>query len=98
MQKLAYTWKWLGANAWYEEFVDSDFGALYQQTQPASGFVGPNYGSGTNVKGNILKLAYSPYDFLTVSAKWFSTWLITQYPNGSDSYMNRIQVDATIKF
>lgn len=96
--ELSYTWKSLGANSWYEEVVDSDFGALYQQTQPGSGFTGPNYGSGTNVKGNIVKLAYSPYDFLTLSAKWFYTWLIVQYPNGSDSSMNRFQVDATIKF
>ena len=96
--EIAYTWKWLGANSWYEEVVDSDFGALYQQTQPASGFTGPNYGSGTNVKGNIFKVAYSPYDFLTLSFKWFYTWLIVQYPDGSNSDMNRFQVDATIKF
>ena len=88
----------MGGNSWYEEFSESDFGALYQETQPNSGFTGPNYGSGANVKGNIVKLAYAPYDFLTVSAKWFSTWLIQEYPNGSDSFMNRIQVDATIKF
>lgn len=96
--ELSYTWKWLGANAWYEELVDSDFGALYQQTQPNSGFLGPNYGSGTDVKGNVVKLAYSPYDFVTVSAKWFYTWLIVQYPDGSDSSMSRLQLDATIKF
>jgi len=96
--ELSYTWCWMGANSWYEEFSESDFGALYQSSQPGSGFTGPNYGSGSNVKGNIVKLAYAPYDFLTVSAKWFSTWLIQQYPSGSDSFMNRIQVDATIKF
>ena len=96
--ELSYNWCWMGGNSWYEEFSESDFGALYQQTKLEAGFTGPNYGSGTNVKGNIVKLAYAPYDFLTVSAKWFSTWLIDQYPNGSDSFMNRIQVDATIKF
>lgn len=96
--ELSYNWCWMGGNAWYEEFSESDFGALYQQSQAGSGFTGANYGSGTNVKGNIVKLAYAPYDFLTVSAKWFSTWLITSHPNGSDSFMNRIQVDATLKF
>ncbi len=96
--EFSYNWRWMGGNSWYEELSESDFGALYQQSQPASGFTGPNYGSGSNVKGNIVKLAYSPYDFLTVTAQWFSTWLIVQSPNGSDSFMNRIQLDATIKF
>jgi hypothetical protein len=96
--ELSYYWRFMGGNSWYEELSESDFGALYQQTQPASGFVGPNYGSGSNVKGNIVKVAYSPYDFLTLSAQWYSTWLVQQFPNGSDSFMNRIQVDATIKF
>lgn len=96
--ELSYNWCSMGGNSWYEEFSESDFGALYQLSQPNSGTTGPNYGSGSNVKGSIVKLAYAPYDFLTVSAKWFSTWLIQPYPDGSDSFMNRIQVDATIKF
>lgn len=96
--ELSYTWKYLGENAWYEELVDSDFGAFYEVPTANSGFAGPGYGSGTGVKGHIVKLAYSPYDCLTLSAKWFRTELINPSPAGSDSMMNRIQVDALLKF
>lgn len=30
--ELSYTYKWVGADAWYEEFEDNDFGSLYWQT------------------------------------------------------------------
>ena len=102
--ELSYTWKYLGGNAWWEELVDSDFGAFYQQSIPNDGFVtgtnptGTGYGSGTGVQGHIVKLAYSPYDAITVSAKWFRTELINGSPVGSDSKMNRIQVDALWRF
>lgn len=95
--ELSYTWKYLGNNAWYEELVDSDFGAFYQVAQANSG-LGAGYGSGTGVQGHIVKLAYSPYDSITLSAKWFRTELIHPSPAGSDSLMNRIQVDALWKF
>jgi hypothetical protein len=92
---LAYTYKFLGADAWYEEVVDSDFGAFYQAAPPGGG---TGYGAGTNTKGHIVKLAYSPYDSLTLSAKWFRTELIDESPAGSDGMMNRVQVDAVVKF
>ena len=92
---LGYTYKHLGADAWYEEMVDSDFGAFYQAA-PAGGSAG--YGSGTNVKGHIVKASYSPFTAVTLSAKWFRTELINASPDGSDSMMNRVQVDAIVKF
>ncbi|HMP81930.1 MAG TPA: putative porin, partial [Verrucomicrobiota bacterium] len=95
--ELAYTYKWLGANAWYEELVDSDFGAFYEASQPAMG-VGSGYASGTNVKGHIVRLSYSPYDMLTLSAKAMFTELIDAVPSGSESGMTRLQVDAMLKF
>ncbi len=69
--------------------------------QPNSG-QGDGYRSGTNVKGSIVKLSYSPFDMLTLSATWFRTSLI----NGQlisanttwDSTMNRLQIDAMLKF
>jgi hypothetical protein len=93
--ELAYTYKVLGADAWYEEVVDSDFGAFYQ-TAPPGGSAG--YGAGTNTKGHIVKLSYSPFDSLTLSAKWFRTELVNESPAGSDPMMNRVQVDAVLKF
>lgn len=97
--ELSYTYKYLGANAWYEEFVDSDFGAFYvsNPSPPGSGF-GTGYGSGTNVKGHIAKFSYSPADSLTLSIKWFHTDLIERYPGWFGSEMNRLQVDGVWKF
>jgi hypothetical protein len=97
--ELSYAYRWLGANAWWEEIVDDDFGAFYARTTTFPGATaGAGYGSGTNVKGHVLRLAYSPTDALTLSAKWFLTDLINPFPNGSNSEMNRIQVDAMLKF
>lgn len=96
---LSYNYKWLGANAQWEELVDSDFGAFYasRTTFPGAG-ANAGYAPGTNVKGHIVRLAYSPLDSLTVSAKWFITDLINPYPTGGDSHMNRLQIDAVLKF
>jgi hypothetical protein len=59
---------------------------------------GAGYGAGTNVKGHIMRFAYSPSDSLTLSMKWFLTSLITPFPGGSASDMSRVQVDAQWKF
>ena len=97
--EASYTYKWLGANAIWEEFSDSDFGAYYAAANsPANSGSGVGYGAGTNVKGHVFKFAYSPSDSMTVSFKWFLTDLITPYPANSDSGMNRMQIDAMWKF
>ena len=96
---ISYTWKELGANAWWEEFTDSDFGAFYSAANsPANSGANVGYGSGTNVKGHILKFSYSPYNSWTLSVKWFLTSLINRYPSTQDSSMSRLQVDANWKF
>lgn len=99
---LSYQYRWLGADAWYEELVDSDFGALYQAAQPNSttpstAFPG-GYFAGTNVKGHLVRFNYSPYDPLTLTFSWYYTWLIDSFPAGTDSQMSRVQVDAAWKF
>jgi hypothetical protein len=97
--ELNYVYKWLGADAWWEEVVDSDFGAFYARTTTFPGPTsGAGYTTGTNVKGHIVRLAYSPTDSLTLSAKWFLTELIEPFPAGANSEMNRIQLDASLKF
>ncbi len=96
---LSYTYKWLGANAWWEELVDSDFGAFYAAANsPANSGSGIGYGAGTNAKGHIVKFAYSPSDSFPLSVKWFLTDLINPAPAGSKSGMSRIQADASWKF
>jgi hypothetical protein len=101
--ELGYTYKWLGANAWWEEMTDSDFGAYWKSAPVNSGKATADYYAGTNVRGHVVKLSYSPYDFLTLSAKWFYTDLIDESllgagaPAGSTS-AHRVQIDAVLKF
>jgi len=93
----SYRWKYLGADAWYEELTDSDFGAFYQLAQPNSG-AGTGYGAGTNLKGHVFKLSYSPYNSITLSATWLKVKQISEPVGGGDTDMNRLQVDAVWKF
>jgi hypothetical protein len=93
--EVSYRYKYLEADAWYEELTDSDFGAFYQ-TAPIGG--GTGYGPGTNVKGHVVKAAYSPYNALTLGVTAFFTELINPNPAGSESSTTRIQVDAVLKF
>jgi len=99
--EIGYTWRHLGADAWFEEFTESDFGAFYR-TAPIGGSVG--YGAGTNVRGHIVRAGYSPNDSLTLSVTYFRTELIdknppgTLNPVGTESDMNRLLVDASWKF
>lgn len=94
--EVSYTYKWLGADAWWEEVVDSDSGAFYSTAYPGAGAgQGVGYRSGTNVKGHVMRVAYSPYDTITVSAKAF---LMERIDVPADSEMTRLQVDAQWKF
>ena len=47
--ELSYLWRWLGANAWWEELVDSDFGAFYPVALSNSA-LDPGYGAGPTSK------------------------------------------------
>jgi hypothetical protein len=94
---VSYRYKYLEGDAWYEEFVDSDFGGVYRTASLRSGGVN-GYISGTNVRGHILKAAYSPFDSLTLGVTAFITELIEENPEGADSDATRLQVDAVLKF
>lgn len=94
---FSYNYKWLGADSQWEELVDSDFGAFYAASSASFG-ASAGYGNGTNIKGHVFRLGYSPTDSLVLSAKWFVTELIDEVPGGADSQMNRLQVDASLKF
>jgi hypothetical protein len=93
--QIDYRYTYLAGDAWYEEFPESDFGAVY-----ASAPVGGNsgYRSGTNVKGHWVKASYSPNNALTLSAAYFFTELVHSNPHNSDSGAGRLQVDAVFKF
>jgi Putative porin len=95
--EVSYRYKYLGGDAWYEELVDSDFGAFYQGTLPNSGS-GAGYGAGTNVRGHVVKASYSLFDALQLNVTYFGTMLINEIPASSVSNMRRLQVDAVWKF
>lgn len=109
--EASYTYRWLGANSWYEEIVDSDFGAYYATPWLNSGMsaanASSNYRAGTNVRGHILRVGYSPYDSLTFQITAFLTSLIEKTApgtpagsptDGGNSNFTRLQVDAVWKF
>lgn len=101
--EIAYTYKWLGANSIWEEVVDDDFGAYWASTAGANFSANdPGYYTGTNVRGHVTKLSYSPTDFLTLSLKWYLTSLINEpaVASGADaeSQVSRFQLDALFKF
>jgi hypothetical protein len=93
--ELAYTYKWLGADSWWEEFTDSDFGSFYGVSTSGTG---AGYSAGTNVKGHIARAAYSPFDSIVLNAKVFLTTLINSPPGNGHSEMIRLQLDANWKF
>jgi len=95
--EVGYRYKDFGGDAWYEEFVDSDFGGYYAGTFPNGGS-GAGYGAGTNVRGHIVKASFTPYDALTLGITYFRANLIDEVPVSSNSQMTRLQVDAVLKF
>jgi hypothetical protein len=88
--EVSYRWKHLEADAWYEEVVDSDFGAI----APENG----RYFAGSNVEGHIFKANYSPFASLTLGLTYFLTEQISGVPNDYDEKTGRLQVDAIWKF
>lgn len=95
--EVGYRYKHIEGDSWYEELVDSDFGAFYQTGSTRSGN-SSGYIAGTNVKGHVLKAAYSPYNALTLGLTATCAELIQENPAGSDSKTWRIQADAVLKF
>jgi len=92
---LSYQYRVLEADAWWEEVVESDFGANYIAA-PTGGSSG--YRNGTNVRGHVFRAQYSPFDHATLSVTYWLTELINESPTGSESGTGRLQVDATLKF
>jgi len=95
--EVSYRYKYVGGDAWYEEFGDSDYGAFYAGTFPNSGS-GAGYGAGTNLRGHVSRISYSPFDALTLTASYYRACLINEFPAGSNSDMSRLIVDAVWKF
>lgn len=98
--ELSYRYKVLEEDAWYEEFVDSDFGAYREVAFPADGGA-RGYRAGTGVQGHITKFVYSVSDGFTVGATWFYTESTNPGEiagRETDSEQHRVQLDAIWKF
>lgn len=94
--ELNYEFRELQADAIYEEFPESDFNAYTQVASTAGGVAA--FVNGTNIRGHILQVGYSPFDALTLSVKYWITENINESPAGSASAASRWQVDAIWKF
>src|SRR4029434_477935 len=94
--ELTYLYRFLGANAWYEEVVDSDFGAYYATpwgnlnaagTSSTSGMTAAtansNYRAGTNFRCHVMRLSHSRYAALTFQVTAYLTTLIEKTAPGS---------------
>lgn len=97
---VSYKYKELQSDVWYEEVVDSDFGAVYQFAN-AGGSAG--YRAGTNVRGHVVRANYSLFDSFTIGATAFFADVIastgpTPTEAAYDSKTMRVQVDAIWKF
>lgn len=104
--ELSYRFKYLGADAWYEEFVDSDYSAYYETipggSTAASGSA-PGHRAGTGIQGHIVRIGYAPSDAFQLGATYLLSELINPPLVGtplkrSESGAHRLQVDATWKF
>ena len=93
---LSYRYRFIEADANYEEFVESDFGAFY----PSGG---NGYRAGTNLKGHVVKVNYSPAHSLTVGVSYILAELLQEDafvgPGQDDNTLSsRVLVDAMWKF
>jgi hypothetical protein len=99
---VGYRYKYLGADAWFEQLVDSDFGAFYAANPANMNGLGAGYAAGTNVRGHIMKLQYSPFNSTTIAVTYFMTDLINSHASplaaSSKSDAGRLQVDINWKF
>ena len=98
--ELSYRWRYTERDAWYEEMVDSDFGAFYQTGYPNAG-LGTGFRAGTNLKGHILQASYSPADAFMLSISYYLTSVIetsAAADKRSESVAGRLHIDAMWKF
>lgn len=98
--EVSYRYKYIGADAWFDEFPDSDFGTLRPAVSGAGALTGVDYRSGTNVRGHVFRASFSPSDAWTLGVTYFLTRLIGSggAPEDADLETGRLQVDALWRF
>jgi hypothetical protein len=93
---LSYRYRFIEADANYEEFVESDFGAFY----PSGG---GGFRAGTNLKGHVVKVNYSAAHSLTFGVSYILAELLQEDAfvgpgQDDDTLTSRLLVDAIWKF
>jgi hypothetical protein len=94
--EVSYNYRYIGADAWYEELPDDDFHAFYPVT---TGGIGSGFSGGTNLRGHIVKASYSPFDSVTLNVLYYAGELIhNPDPADSSTRGSHILVDAVWRF
>ena len=89
--ELSYQYRYIEADSWYEELPDDDFNGFY--------VAGATYKGGTNLRGHVGKVSYSPFDSLTFNVLYYYGELISNpNPGDSSSRASHILVDFVWKF
>ncbi len=93
---LSYRYEYLEADAWYDQVVDDD-NAAYYQNAPSGGGTAGVYG-GTNLKGHRVQFDYSITDALTFTLTGYLTEVIDgkAYNNVSEPNSNTAHVMADL--
>src|SRR6266540_2100767 len=94
--EVSYRYQELQADANYEELTASDYGAFYRGRpagEPATLRV-PTFLNGTNIRGHIFKLSYSPFDSLTIYGNVWLTEAINEVPRDDPIKGVRVIIDA----
>ncbi|HTL72911.1 MAG TPA: putative porin [bacterium] len=93
---LSYRYEYLQADAWYDQLVDDDNAAFYQNAPSGGGSAGV-YG-GTNLKGHQVKFNYSITDAVTFSLTGYLTQVINNqaYNNVSEPNSSTLHFMADI--
>ena len=104
--EASYRFKRLEADAWYEEFVDSDFSAYYQTVPGGSAAASGSaagHRAGTGIQGHLFRIGYALSDSFQLGATYLLSELINPPrvgtpPEHTESGAHRLQIDATWKF
>jgi len=89
--ELSYQYRYIEADSWFEELPDDDLNGFY-----ASDGV---YRGGTNLRGHVGKVSYSPFDSLTFNVLYlYGESISNPNPGDSSSRASHILVDFVWKF
>ena len=100
--EISYRFANVEADSWYEEFTESDFGGYYEGQPRGSNLLNGGYGSGTNVRGHVIRVVYALTDSFSLGATVYFSELIHELPAepsiNANSRAVRVQVDGNWKF